>query len=422
MSADDARPEFTPTINGVRRDLAPIGRRAVAELIDVAIISAILIGLAIIAAVFLTGAAAGGDAGAYVTLSVVFGLVYAILALGWLVLLSAWHSRGGSPGQRAMGIGLRRRAGGGHLTFGAALGRILIFRLLAAVIVGYFTPLFDGTGNRQGWHDKVVDAIMIDTRVTSPAPAAPTPATYSVPPLPAPPVLSGSGILAPSSPLPPVLPVATASTGQDAGTPPLPPLPFPSPGVAPASGVPIPSGLVSEVPGVVRAPQPSPSSPPPPAQATAPAPVPEASAPVAIARPAATELGGDIDADIDGDEADVDATRHVAPRRAAGVVVVWDDGVANAVTSSAVFGRNPDAVDGGELYAVPDATRSLSKTHFELVVDDAGVWIIDRHSTNGTAIATPDGRRAAPAGERVRVNVGDTVLIGDRSFTLRASA
>ena len=196
--------------------------------------------------------------------------------------------------------------------------------------------------------------------------------------------------------------------------------------------MPIPDGLVSEVPGVVRAPQPgTPSAPAAPAavpaaaaaQSTPPAPpaaAPPATAPptpvtpAPIARPAAApEPTGDID--------DVDETRHVAPRRAAGVVVVWDDGVANAVTTSAVFGRNPDAVDGGELYAVPDATRSLSKTHFELVVDAAGVWIIDRHSTNGTAIATAEGRRAAPAGERVRVNVGDTILIGDRSFTLRES-
>ena len=434
MSADAAaRPESAPPADGARSDLAPLGRRAVAEVIDIAIISAILIGLSIIASVLLTGAAGRGDAGTYVTLSVVFGLVYAVLALCWLLLLSAWHSRGGSPGQRAMGIALRRRADGAHLSFGAALGRILIFRLLAAVIVGYFTPLFDGTGNRQGWHDKVVDAIMIDTRATATEAAAPAPATYSIPPLPEPPVLVGSGILAPAAPLPPVLPAPSASTGHDGAAPPLPPLPFPASGVAPGSGMPIPDGLVSEVPGVVRAPQPgTPSAPAAPAAVPAAAaaqsapPAPPAAAPPAtapptpvtpapIARPAAApEPTGDID--------DVDETRHVAPRRAAGVVVVWDDGVANAVTTSAIFGRNPDAVGGGELYAVPDATRSLSKTHFELVVDAAGVWIIDRHSTNGTAIATAEGRRAAPAGERVRVNVGDTILIGDRSFTLRESA
>ena len=169
--ADAGRPDapapaadrgFEP--GAVRRDLAPIGRRVAAEAIDVAIISAVLIGVSIIGAALLGGAAAGGDVGSYVTLSVVFGIVYAILGLGWLLLLSAWHSRGGSPGQRALGIALRRRGDGAHLSFGAALGRILVFRLAAAIVIGYFTPLFDGSGLRQGSHDKVVDALMIDLR------------------------------------------------------------------------------------------------------------------------------------------------------------------------------------------------------------------------------------------------------------------
>jgi len=61
---------------------------------------------------------------------------------------------------------------------------------------------------------------------------------------------------------------------------------------------------------------------------------------------------------------------------------------------------------------VPD--RSVSKTHAELGVDEAGLWLVDRGSTNGTTVEAPGAApvRANP-GERVRVPAGSVLRVGD---------
>ena len=59
------------------------------------------------------------------------------------------------------------------LGFGRALLRNVVFGLSAAIVVGYFTPLFDGSGRFQGWHDRAAGAIMRDARTASGPSAAP---------------------------------------------------------------------------------------------------------------------------------------------------------------------------------------------------------------------------------------------------------
>jgi len=88
-----------------------------------------------------------------------------------------------------------------------------------------------------------------------------------------------------------------------------------------------------------------------------------------------------------------------------------------------VVGRNPLALatDGqAQTVAVPDPGHTVSKTHFACGQDDRGVWLEDRHSTNGTSATGANGRRATLApGRRTLVPVDVTVIFGDHQATLQ---
>src|SRR5690606_21497896 len=108
--------------------------------------------------------------------------------LGWFIVYTLMQSGKGSIGMRAQGLGLVRAADGTPLGFGTTLLRNIIFGLSAAIIVGYFTPLFDGSGRFQGWHDKVAKSLMVNTgRTSAPVGAPPTQAMAVVPHPPVPP-------------------------------------------------------------------------------------------------------------------------------------------------------------------------------------------------------------------------------------------
>ena len=87
-----------------------------------------------------------------------------------------------------------------------------------------------------------------------------------------------------------------------------------------------------------------------------------------------------------------------------------------------LVGRNPAPRAGetvGTLVAVEDPARSVSKTHLLVGVDGAGVWVVDRSSTNGTVVTLPDGQRILCVPERrVRLVSGARVDFGDHGFTL----
>lgn len=87
-----------------------------------------------------------------------------------------------------------------------------------------------------------------------------------------------------------------------------------------------------------------------------------------------------------------------------------------------VVGRNPLALaaDGHALtVAVPDPGHTVSKTHFACGRNDRGIWLEDRHSTNGTSVADAKGRRASLVpGRRTLVPVSVTVIFGDHRAVL----
>lgn len=248
--------------------IAPISRRAVAYLIDALIAAGIAIVPSVVVFVVFTASASAAttpDAalGSIAILAVGLPIV-GLLALGWFVFYTVMQSGRGSIGMRAQGLRLVGEDGA-PLGFGRALLRNVVFGLAAGIVVGYFTPLFDGSGRFQGWHDKVAKAFVLDVR-SAPAYVAAT-ADPEVT------VASGAPQV-PAGSIPPAIPgllPAPASGGftppssSDASVPPAPsaapappaPAPAPAPGAfsmpsesapAPTSAAPDPFGPVETPP------------------------------------------------------------------------------------------------------------------------------------------------------------------------------
>ncbi|MEV4777063.1 RDD family protein [Microbacterium sp. LWH12-1.2] len=416
--------------------VAPISRRAVAYVIDAAIATGltIVLGGGLMIAASLTGSIEGT-----LTTLLIGGPIVSLILLGWFIVYTLMQSKNGSIGMRAQGLRLASAVDGAPLGFGRALLRNVIFGLAASIVVGYFTPLFDGSGRYQGWHDKVANSLMLDARatgspsvwMTGPAvvPQRPTRASdpapsAALPGFPAPAAASG----------PPAFPAGLASAAAPAGpgapvaspvAPAAPVLPASARRpVVPAAPVAEPGALIAFVPGVTQdaqpprvapaaAPepavdiQPAPTYAPPAPTYTPPAPASAPAAPVAPAAPPAAESA---------DDAELEDTRISVPGHR--LIFTWDDGTRVSVSRRTVFGRNPAPEDGATLVSVRDETLSLSKTHFEAAAETSGGWVLDRHSTNGMTIVRDGQRIACPAGQRVPVRLGDAIEIGDRIVTI----
>ncbi len=116
-----------------------------------------------------------------------------------------------------------------------------------------------------------------------------------------------------------------------------------------------------------------------------------------------------------------------------GVTLVFDSGQRVDLTQSLLVGRNPQpttlatagASDDDEdtpVFAWPDLSRTLSKTHALLEWDGRHLWVTDLGSTNGTTLVGEDaGVTALVPQERTRVPGGSRVVSGDRemSFEIR---
>jgi uncharacterized RDD family membrane protein YckC len=448
--------------------IAPLSRRAIACLIDAAIAALIaLVGYGITAAVVF-GMPPDTLTAALAMLVVGMGAT-SVAVLAWFLVVCAMQSGAGSLGMRIMHLRLVRADTGAPIGFGRALLRNVVFGLASSIIVGYFTPLFDGSGLFQGWHDKAAGAIMLDVRgAAQPVapPAAPVPADgfapvgVTVAPLAAPDPAGGAG-LAPAlagapvedwddpdgatvasaparhdpavsapaeDPAGPVL----APTGSPAAVPPRPADPLPTAATpaaaAPQDGDPGEEAMITTVPGIspsapVAAPAPTIVSGP--ESVTAPTAVAPAPAP-AVAEPGTaptTTLAGAAALatpaaalPLDADDDDPEDTRISIPGHR--LLFVWDDGARAIVSGRTLFGRNPAPEPGASVVVVRDETLSLSKTHFEAAAENAGGWVCDRHSTNGTTVVRDGVRIACPPGEKVRIRLGDAIEIGERIVTV----
>ncbi|WP_314506257.1 RDD family protein [uncultured Microbacterium sp.] len=374
--------------------MAPIPRRAIAYLIDAFIatgLAIMLVGGLVVIATF------AGSEGMPTTL-LIGGPIVVLLLLTWFVVYTLMQAGGGSIGMRAQRLRLITADGGVPIGFARALLRNIVFGLACAIVVGYFTPLFDSSGRFQGWHDRIGGSLMIDARpgasaalsgegsgegstedsvVSSPDRPrdAARPALTGIPQAAAMPAASGpTASIAPwtvSAPTPPAIQPASSSAGGRAED----------------------GELIAFVPGVSR----------------------RAERPAPVERP-------DAETDLDMTVLGVSAPRPPEDTRISipghRLVFTWDDGTRVSVSRRTIFGRNPAAEDGAVVVPVRDETLSLSKTHFEAAAESSGGWVMDRHSTNGMTLVREGRRLACPAGQRVPVRLGDAIEIGDRIVTI----
>ncbi|QYM64871.1 RDD family protein [Microbacterium sp. Se5.02b] len=399
----------------------------------------------------LVAASLSGSAEKMLGILLIGGPVVSLVLLGWFVVYTIMQAGSGSIGMRAQGLRLVSAAEGKPLGFGRALLRNIIFGLAAAVVVGYFSPLFDGSGRFQGWHDKVAGSLMLDARVSASAAPA-SAAAAAIPPapttsIPAAPLAPGAGHPAPAASPAPAIPglppTAAAPAAPSAAVPAyVPPRP-----AAPAAPVADAGSLIAFVPGVTQdaparpapvvepeldatvqqrpepavAAPPAPSVPEPAAAPAAPAPAaaepPAPPAPAAASAPAPAPAAAPAPvAFVSVEEDDLEDTRISVPGHR--LVFTWDDGTRVSVSRRTIFGRNPAPEEGATLVPVRDETLSLSKTHFEAAAETSGGWVRDRHSTNGMTIVRDGQRIACPAGQRVPIRLGDAIEIGDRIVTI----
>jgi hypothetical protein len=213
-----------------------------------------------------------------------------------------------------------------------------------------------------------------------------------------------------------------------------------TPALTPAAPAPAP-GVVGPPPGFER-PGTAPIPPPPSTPSTPVAPVAPVTAPV---HPVPTDspthapvapVGAQPSAPAAGHRpanrstlaAPVDLTRGLSGQRtpssigAEGPALMFDWGLRVPVAPFVLIGRDPEGrADEPPAVLVPvdDPGRSVSKTHLAVYFDDSGAHVVDRGSTNGTAVELPGGAvTEARPGELVSVSPGATIRFGQRRVTL----
>lgn len=277
-------------------------------------------------------------------------------------------------------------------------------------------------GAHRGTSAPRTDAPAVPAAPAAPAPAAPfAPAVApsgmvdAVPP----PLASGqlldSFASRPAGPATSATPAAPSTAGPGA-----------APRSSPAQAAPV-APAASRAPGTAAPAAPAPAAP----AVSSPA-APGASAPAAPAVPpaaaAAPALSAAVPAAAAGaapaPSAAAQSANAAAPGdAAAGVraVLRLDEGSRIEVRGATLIGRAPAPVAGEgavQLVAVADDTRSVSKTHLAILPARRGVLVIDRGSTNGSAIVRAGTELPLTPGDPAPVQVGDVVRFGDRTLTV----
>jgi len=366
-----------------------LGARVGAYLLDAVVILLAYAGIA--AAVLLSAPPT-----VLIVVSVAGGLVW----LGWLIFLW-WRLavRGATPGMAVAKLELIGHRNGRPIGWGRVLLRALIFGGLSATGIGQVIMLIMLVMHplRQGWHDLAVEAVVITARATSSRPAGSITAT--------PDRLHPAGH---TVGLPAHLTAGTASSAPRRATSGYtPPSGPPTPG--PAFGDPFNQPVRSAGGASDQWAPPAPPDTPP--------------LPAAVPRQPAR--GGLSPMDVGNEATHLVAKRGGMPQRAPdqGWVVKLDDGRQISVAGLVLLGRDPSPRPGeqaAELVAVTDNTRTVSKTHIAVGVDTKGVFVMDRGSTNGSAIAMPTGKYEPCApGELVRVREGQIISFGDHRMEIR---
>ncbi|NLE97516.1 MAG: FHA domain-containing protein [Propionibacterium sp.] len=398
-------------------EVAGLGRRFLAYLVDVAPAAVI-------------GGVAGWVLGTWATPVVVLvtSISAAVLILVYgLVQWWAYATRGAGLGARAAGLELVGLTDGRPIGWWRVFLRFLVFVGLMATGVGgialvVFLIIHE---RRQGWHDMAVKSVLVQPKPVAEQKKSPgrvakgTTSTVGLPPHLAdvfsPEANSGSGSWAP----PPsqqrpqqapsyVPPPAPAKQQPPSGPPPQPPpaqFPAPQPpGGVPGHGPSLPPHRSSPTPGWI--PMPTPSSVLEPSQKSV--------------RVRQREFG-EVD-DTDGTTLSAPQPHDGGRPGDEGWYVRLDDSREVELSITVLLGRNPQrAPEDPEVHLVPASGdgRMISRTHVEIGTDPRGVYIVDRGSTNGTALVTDAGElEPAPSGVQMRVREGQQVSYGNRWFTV----
>lgn len=136
----------------------------------------------------------------------------------------------------------------------------------------------------------------------------------------------------------------------------------------------------------------------------------------------AQALSGTLDAPLVPAEAPPTHVEKAGPQ----VLLTFDTGQRDffAIPGVINLGRRPDrhAAEDRTL-AVTDPDRSVSKTHLRIECRPDSIWLTDLESTNGSEIFDDSGNSHLLApGQRVRLDEGARVRVGNRSFTIAAVA
>lgn len=361
-------------------EMGPLGARVVAYLVDLVVpgILALLISLAL-----------PGMSG--VTRSVLT-FVLVVLLVGWVLLV--WRMiavQAASPGMRLVKLQVVGFYNGRPIGWARAFLRGLVLAVLSATGIGLVLLLVFLLlhPRRQGWHDLVAKAVVIKQRGLPPSAksAAAQPAVAS----------------SPDQQDQPVAGYGAGEVPQVAQTPRSPAYEVDGPRT-PASPSAVPGGAVAFDPSGLT-------------------PLTGVATPEPVVRPPSSP--GSAPPSVSGLPAPV-----VRPAPAPAPVQPWiaelDDGREIVVEGLVLLGRNPQPQPGEEdaqLIKLADETRTVSKSHLAVGLDAAGLYVVDRGSTNGSTVTTPAGVSSrVRAGEIVYLDPESVVSIGDHWLRIRRAS
>lgn len=423
--------------------IAGLGTRAVVYILDALPLS-------------LLGAAVAVSTGRVdTTVLLVISIAAAVISLAWAVFLWwGYATRGQSPAAKWLHIRVLRLQDGRPLGWGAYFLRELVWcgSFVVPIVWIVLAVMMLVEPRRRGWHDLAAKSVVVRAGVpvaTTEARPVQRPSVASVNMVGLPPHLVHTGYsgaepppdLAPQIPtgliatLPTFAPPSAAPAGslgnREAAVPweqwgvaaPVQPEPVANPQAPypPQPGYPaVPSAYQMSAQSAPL--QQSPQSAPAPAPAPTPAPTP---APAPAPTPAPQQAGLEWPVASVADFDDDSSRTHLAPAGAAmapraatdGWQVRLDDGRVVSVEGLVLIGRNPQPRpdEVAQLVSAGLESRMVSKTHLALGLDQRGLYVMDRGSTNGTAIANSGGHfEPCAPGDPVRLREGQIVSFGDR--------
>ncbi|HJE50878.1 MAG TPA: RDD family protein [Tessaracoccus flavescens] len=366
--------------------------------------------------------------------AVIVTLVGVALAVAFCIYqLWGYGQRGAGIGGIATGVRVVGLRDGEPIGSARALIRQLILVALIVSVVGWIllVVFLIVHERRQGWHDLAVGAVVVEPKFPEQRREEERSPRVTASGLPADGFVgldrSNYGRFAPDAPAPAWLPGLPSETVPK--------------GAAESESTPEAADSASEpnpwkpVPPAEQAPFPGPTSalsptfpPPPPPPSVQPLPAGKSwiplPTPTSVIEPSVKVRKREF-----GEVVDTDGTRiahlPISGERAGDEdwYVRLDDGREVELSVTVLLGRNPQRTDDDpdEVHLVPASGdgRMISRTHVLIGADLRGVYIVDRGSTNGTALVTPSGELdPAPEGTQVRVREGQQVSYGNRWFTV----